>query len=78
MPFIESSDGTELYYDDWGEGDPVVLIHGWPLNADMWSDQSTFLAENGTTPPLAGGVVELRSTSHPFAGLRRDGEARLL
>jgi pimeloyl-ACP methyl ester carboxylesterase len=47
MPFIESSDGTELYYDDWGDGDPVVLIHGWPLNADMWSDQSTFLAENG-------------------------------
>jgi non-heme chloroperoxidase len=47
MPFIESSDGTELYYDDWGDGDPVVLIHGWPLNADMWSDQATFLAENG-------------------------------
>ncbi len=34
MPRIESADGTALYVKDWGAGKPVVLIHGWPLNAD--------------------------------------------
>ena len=47
MPFIKTQDGTELFFNDWGSGPPVVLIHGWPLDADMWSDQATFLAENG-------------------------------
>jgi pimeloyl-ACP methyl ester carboxylesterase len=47
MGFLTTRDGTELYYNDWGQGQPVVLIHGWPLNADMWSDQASFLAENG-------------------------------
>ena len=36
MPYVEGSDGIELYIKEWGEGDPVVLIHGWPLNADSW------------------------------------------
>lgn len=47
MPFIETKDGTSLFYNDWGSGKPVVLIHGWPLNADMWEYQSTFLADEG-------------------------------
>ena len=47
MAFIKTVDGTELFYNDWGSGRPVVLIHGWPLDADMWSDQAVFLAENG-------------------------------
>jgi len=47
MPFIETTDGTELYFTDWGSGSPVVLIHGWPFNGDMWEKQATFLAENG-------------------------------
>jgi pimeloyl-ACP methyl ester carboxylesterase len=47
MPFIETEDETTLFYNDWGSGRPVVLIHGWPLNADMWEYQSTFLAEQG-------------------------------
>jgi pimeloyl-ACP methyl ester carboxylesterase len=47
MPFIEAADGTPLFYNDWGQGRPVVLIHGWPLNADMWEYQATFLAEHG-------------------------------
>ena len=40
-------DGTDLYVNDWGQGRAVVLIHGWPLDADMWSDQALFLAEHG-------------------------------
>ena len=47
MPIIETRDGTELYVKDWGEGRPVVMIHGWPLSADMWDDQAMALAEAG-------------------------------
>ncbi len=47
MPFIETADKTPLYYTDWGTGRPVVLIHGWPLNADMWEYQAAHLAEHG-------------------------------
>ena len=47
MAFFEAEDATCIYYNDWGRGRPVVLIHGWPLDADMWSDQAVFLAEKG-------------------------------
>ena len=47
MPFIETADKTTLFYNDWGSGRPVVLIHGWPLNSDMWEYQSVFLASQG-------------------------------
>lgn len=47
MPFVTAQDGTEIYYRDWGTGTPVVLIHGWPLNGDMWEKQATVLAEGG-------------------------------
>lgn len=47
MPVARAKDGTEIFYHDWGSGPPVVLIHGWPLNADMWEHQSYHLASNG-------------------------------
>jgi len=47
MPTIETNDGTELYYKDWGRGRPVVFSHGWPLNGDSWESQMLFLAERG-------------------------------
>lgn len=47
MPFIDAKDGTKLYYKDWGTGRPVVLIHGWPLDADMWEYQMPALTEAG-------------------------------
>ncbi len=47
MATFTTADGTGLYYNDWGQGAPVVLIHGWPLDADMWSTQALALAEKG-------------------------------
>ncbi|AHE53851.1 alpha/beta fold hydrolase [Sphingomonas sanxanigenens] len=47
MAYVETRDGTELYVKEWGEGRPVILIHGWPLSADSWDDQSLALAEAG-------------------------------
>lgn len=47
MPLIKTRDGVDLYVKDWGSGRPVVLIHGWPLNADSWDAQGVALAEAG-------------------------------
>ena len=47
MPFFEAEDGAELYFADWGSGNPIVLIHGWPFNSDMWEKQATYLVEQG-------------------------------
>jgi non-heme chloroperoxidase len=47
MPFVTTRDHTQLYVKDWGSGQPVVLIHGWPLSADSWDDVAVPLVEAG-------------------------------
>ena len=47
MSTITTRDGTEIFYKDWSEGQPVVLSHGWPLSADAWDAQMVFLGERG-------------------------------
>ena len=47
MPYVTTSDDTKLFYKSWGTGHPVILAHGWPLNADSWDDVALDLARAG-------------------------------
>ena len=47
MPTITTKDGTQIYYKDWGKGQPIVFSHGWPLTADDWDGQMLFFGQRG-------------------------------
>ncbi len=47
MTTVTTKDGTEIYYKDWGAGQPVVFSHGWPLSSEAWAGQMLFFAQNG-------------------------------
>ena len=71
MPYLELQDETELYFNDWGTGKPVILIHGWPLSSAMWEHQADFLVENGyrvITYDRRG----FGKSSHPYDGHEYD------
>ena len=67
MPYITTQDGTTLFYKDIGSGEPIVLIHGWPLNSDMWEYQATFLSLNGYRV-IAYDRRGFGKSSQPFTG----------
>ena len=47
MSTITTKDGTEIFYKDWGKGQPIVFHHGWPLSADDWDNQMMFFLSKG-------------------------------
>ena len=47
MNTITTKDGVEIFYKDWGKGQPIVFSHGWPLSADDWDTQMLFFLEHG-------------------------------
>jgi non-heme chloroperoxidase len=47
MPIITTKDGVEIFYKDWGSGQPIVFSHGWPLSADDWDSQMLFFLHHG-------------------------------
>ena len=47
MPTITTKDGTQIFYKDWGKGQPIVFSHGWPLSADDWDGQMLFFGQRG-------------------------------
>ena len=47
MPYMTTKDGTQIFYKDWGKGQPVVFHHGWPLSADDWDNQMLFFLQHG-------------------------------
>ena len=71
MGTISTKDGTEIFYKDWGAGQPVVFSHGWPLNADAWDDQLVLVASNGFRAIAHDRRAHGRS-SQPWAGHELD------
>jgi len=47
MPMIQTKDGVEIFYKDWGTGQPIVFSHGWPLSSDDWDNQMLFFLQQG-------------------------------
>jgi non-heme chloroperoxidase len=47
MAFVTTKDGTKIFYKDWGQGQPILFCHGWPLSADAWDAQMVFLGQHG-------------------------------
>ncbi|MEV7997053.1 alpha/beta hydrolase [Streptomyces sp. NPDC086077] len=64
MPFVTAKDGTQIFYKDWGSGQPVVFSHGWPLTADAWDPQLKLMADNG-----------YRAIAHDRRGGGRSGQS---
>jgi pimeloyl-ACP methyl ester carboxylesterase len=61
MPTITTNDGTEIFYKDWGSGQPIVFSHGWPLSADDWDAQLLYFLHHGyRVSAMTGAAMAVR------------------
>ncbi|MBR0916449.1 alpha/beta fold hydrolase [Bradyrhizobium sp. 521_C7_N1_3] len=67
MPFIKTKDGVDIFYKDWGSGQPIVFSHGWPLSADDWDTQMLFFLNHGYR------VIALDRRGHGRSSQTADG-----
>ena len=67
MPTVTTSDGVEIFYKDWGTGQPIVFSHGWPLSADDWDAQMLFF--------FGQAIASSRMTDAAMAGRPRSAAA---
>jgi non-heme chloroperoxidase len=67
MPFIKTKDGVDIFYKDWGSGQPIVFSHGWPLSADDWDTQMLFFLSHGYR------VIALDRRGHGRSSQTADG-----
>ena len=73
MSTITGKDGARIHYKDWGQGQPVVFSHGWPLSADDWDAQVVFFAARGSG---ASSTTAAGTGARPRPGRPRDGHIR--
>jgi non-heme chloroperoxidase len=71
MPFVTTRDKVDIFYNDWGSGRPVVLIHGWPVNHGMWEYQTASIVEAGFRV-VAYDRRGFGASSQPFGGYDYD------
>ena len=78
MPFVTTTqDGTEIFYKDWGTGQPIVFHHGWPLSSDDWDAQMMFFVLRGypSSPMTVAVTAARRSPRTAMTWIRRgDGQ----
>src|ERR1700744_5167349 len=65
MPTVTTKDGLQIFYKDWGQGQPIVFSHGWPLSADDWDTQMMFFLAHGYRVVAAGRRRHGRSEQVP-------------
>ena len=62
MSTITTKDGTEIFYKDWGKGQPIVFSHGWPLTADDWDAQMMYFLNHGIgSSRMIGAGMDVRA-----------------
>ena len=67
MSTITTKDGVQIFYKDWGEGQPIVFSHGWPLSADDWDAQMLFFLNQGYRV-----IAHAATVDESVAGIARD------